>query len=288
MKAVFEREFRSYFSTMTGYLLCAFLLLFAGIFITILCFVNGYPNFEYVLSNMSFVFVIVTPILTMRVMAEERRQKTDQLLYSLPLGLTRVVLGKFFALMAVLAVPTVVMGVYPLVMSAYGEVNLKAAYSCLLAFFLMGGALLAIGLYISSVTESVIASAAICFVVVLVNYYLTVISSYLPSTASGSLWLFLSLAAAVSLIVLWMTRSSVAAVGTLAVAGGGVAAAWLLAKDSFAGLFPALLKRLSVFETFDSFINGELDLTGLFFYISVIAVFLVLTVQSLEKRRWSE
>ena len=288
MKAILQKEWHGYFSTVTGYLFTAFLMLFAGIFFSVLCLTGGLPSFEYVLSNMTFVFVIVTPILTLRGISEERRQKTDRLLYALPIGLTRVVLGKYAALLGVLAVPTALMGLYPLVLSGFGTVNLGAAYGSLLAFFLLGAALLSIGLYLSCLSDSPVACAAICFAVVLVNYFLSTLALYLPGTAEASFWLFLALCLLFALIVLRMTSAVWPAVAALAVSGGAVLAVWRVNSEAFAGAFPALLEKLSLFEAFQSFVGGEMDLAALFFYISVSVVFVVLTVQSMEKRRWSE
>lgn len=94
MTAVLRHELSSYFTNVTGYVFGAFLLLFAGIYTMVINLQSASPYFEYVLMNMDFIFLIIVPILTMRVIAEERRQKTDQLLYSLPLTMTQVALGK--------------------------------------------------------------------------------------------------------------------------------------------------------------------------------------------------
>ena len=128
MKAVFRHELSSYFTGMTGYVFGAFLLLFAGIYTMAVNLNAGLSNFEYVLSNLSFIFLIIVPILTMRVIAEERRQRTDQLLYSLPLSMTGVALGKYAALLVVFLVPTGIICLYPLVLSAFGSVYLPLAF----------------------------------------------------------------------------------------------------------------------------------------------------------------
>ena len=133
MNAVYRREIRAYFTGMTAYVFIAFLLLFAGIYTMAYNLTSAYPNFEYVLQSMSIIFLIAIPILTMRVIAEERRQKTDQLLYALPIGMTRVVLGKYLAMITVVAIPCVIMGFYPLILRSFGNVPLGTAYGTLLA-----------------------------------------------------------------------------------------------------------------------------------------------------------
>ena len=182
MRAVFRHELSSYFTGVTGYVFSAFLLLFTGIYTMVYNLQSASVHFEYVLGSMSFVFLIIVPILTMRVLAEERRQKTDQLLYSLPLTMTQVVLGKFAAMLVVLAVPMAVICLYPVVLSAYGNVYLPAAYGAIVGFFFLGMALLAIGMYISSVTESQAVAAGLCFVVMLVNYFLSDLAGFASST----------------------------------------------------------------------------------------------------------
>ena len=173
MKAVFRHELSSYFTGMTGYVFGAFLLLFAGIYTMAVNLNAGLSNFEYVLSNLSFIFLIIVPILTMRVIAEERRQRTDQLLYSLPLSMTGVALGKYAALLVVFLVPTGIICLYPLVLSAFGSVYLPLAFGTAVGFFFLGAALLAIGMFLSSITESQGVAAGLCFVVMLVNYFIS-------------------------------------------------------------------------------------------------------------------
>ena len=109
MTAVFRREVGSYFKGVLGYLLAAFLLVFAGIYCMAYNLSGYYANFEYVLSGISFIYLIAVPIISMRAVAEEKRQKTDQLLYSLPIRLSSVVMGKYLAMLTVLAVPTLIL-----------------------------------------------------------------------------------------------------------------------------------------------------------------------------------
>ena len=105
MTAVLKHELRGYFHSLTAYVFGAFLLAFVGFGSMLYNLQAAVSNFEFVLSFGSLVFVVIVPILTMRVIAEERRQKTDQLLYSLPITTTQVVLGKYLALLVVCLPP---------------------------------------------------------------------------------------------------------------------------------------------------------------------------------------
>jgi len=287
MKAIFSRELDAHFSSLTGNLFCAFVLLFAGIYTMAINLNGSYGNFEFVLSTMSFIFLITIPILTMRVIAEERRQRTDQLLYSLPLSMGKIVLGKYFALLTVLAVPVGIMALYPLVLSMYGNMNLATSYSAVIGFFLLGAALIAIGMFISSLTENQGLAAGFCFVVLLVNYFLPSLAEYMPKTATGSL---VALAAAVLVfgVILFFFTKNVVLSATVTVALEAVLFVCYSAFGaSFEGLFPNIMKKLSVFDQFNPFVNGVFDVVSVVYFLTVSAVFVYLTVQSLEKRRWS-
>ena len=154
MLAIYKRELKSYLTSMVGYLFMFFVLLIAGIYFSAYQLSAAYPKFEYTLSALTFVFLISVPILTMRVLAEERKQKTDQLLLTAPVSVEKIVLGKYFALVTIFAIPMLIMCFYPLLMTKFGTVSLSAAYTAVLGFFLLGCANLAIGVFFSAITES--------------------------------------------------------------------------------------------------------------------------------------
>lgn len=163
MIAVLKHELRTYFRSLTAYVFGAFLLLFIGIGSVLYNLQAAVSNFEFVLGFSCLVFVVIVPILTMRVIAEERKQKTDQLLYSLPITTTQVVLGKYLALLVVYLIPLAIISLYPLIFSQYGDVYLLTAYGSILAFFILGAALIALGVFISSLTENQGFAAAVLF-----------------------------------------------------------------------------------------------------------------------------
>ena len=264
------------------------MLLFAGIYTMVYNLQSAITNFEYVLGSMSFVFLVIVPILTMRVLAEERRQKTDQLLYSLPITMTQVVLGKFLALMVVFLVPLAVIALYPIVLSAFGNINMAASFGALAGFFCLGAALIAIGVYISSITESQAVAAGLCFVIMLVNYFLGDLANMTSPTAFGSASLLVLAGLVVSLAVYLMTKNGFLALLCAAALVGGTMLAFGLNSAAFEGLVSTILEKLSLFEWFYIIINGVFDLRCVVFLLSVAGVFLFLSVQSMEKRRWSE
>ena len=239
------------------------------------------------ISSITFIYMIGVPILTMRSVAEEKHSRTDQLLYALPVKLSHIVMGKYLALCTVLLLPVCVIGLYPLFLMQFGALNLKIIYTTLLAFFLLGAALLSVGLFISSLTESQVAAAVLTLVAMLILYFISSLATFVPNEGRASLIALCAVVALFALILLALTRNSVVALLVAAAGTGGLCAAYMMSPTGFTGLFAKIMGQLSLFDRFDVFANGILDLTGVVYFLSVSGVFLFLTVQSLEKRRWS-
>ena len=178
MTAVYKRELRSYLTSMIGYIFIFFILLLTGIYFSAYQLSAAYPKFEYTLSALTFVFLISVPILTMRVLAEERKQKTDQLLLTAPVSVEKIVMGKYLALVTIFAIPMAIICLYPLLMTKFGTVSLGMAYTAILGFFLLGCANLAIGVFVSSLTESQVIAAVLTFVFLFAFYMMNGISSF--------------------------------------------------------------------------------------------------------------
>lgn len=284
MIAVFKREFKSYFQGMTGFFFVAFLVFLAGLYTMVYNLNNLYPYFEYVVYELCFFYLIAIPILSMKVVAEEKKQKTDQLLYSLPLSMTQIMAGKFLAMAAVLAIPIGIMGTIPLILRKFGTVNLATAYSSLIAFFLLGCALLAVGLFLSSLTENQIVAAVLSFFTILVCYLCVGLSNYVPTDAKSSLVAFAVLILAFAVLVFAVAKSKKLAV-IIAVAGEAVLGiVYAVNQTLFESAFQKLLMEFSLFDRLMNFINGMFDMTSIVYYLTIIAVFLLLTVQVMEKR----
>ena len=286
MKAVFKHELSLYYHGLLAYVFGAFLLEFIGIGAMMYNINRAVANFEYALGTFCIGFVALVPILTMRVMAEEKKQKTDQLLSLLPITGADIVLDKYFAMAVVFIAPMLVACVYPFIFSLYGDVYLPTSYGALFAFICLGLALIAIGMFISSLTESQGMAAGICVVVMLFCYYSADLADYISSTAFNVAAL-LVFSALLALLVRRLTRSDVAGLIILVLCVAAVAITWFVSPDSLQTLLPDLMSKLSLFERFYTFVNGVFDVTAIIYYASVAVFFLFLCVQSWEKKRYN-
>ena len=287
MRAIIGRELRSYFSSPLGYVFTAVVLLFVGIFTMVYNLKNFLSAFELSLGQMSFVYIIAIPILTMRIIAEEKRQKTDRLLYSLPMGMTRIVFGKYFSALVVLALPVAITGLYPLLLSLYGEINFLSAYGSIVGFFLLGAAIIAIGLFVSSVTESQVVAAVLSFVILLSNFFISDLANMMSLSAVTSYVAIAIAIIALAVIIRFLVKSGVFATIFAIICEIGLVVLFMMSRTSFEGLFPKILKGFSLFNRFYSFIGGIFDITSVVYFVMVSLIFVFLTIQSLEKRRWN-
>lgn len=287
MIAILKHELRIYFHSLTAYVFGAFLLVFVGIGAMLYNLQAAVSNFEFVLSFSSLVFVVIVPILTMRVIAEERKQKTDQLLYSLPISTTKVILGKFMALLVVYLIPLCIIALYPLIFSQYGEVYLLTSYGSLIAFFIMGASLLALGVFISSLTENQGFAAGIGIAVILLNYFSVSLAEYVSSTAFGTVAAIFVFAVLLAWVVHRLTKNEMLSYGVGLVIMAATVVTFYIDSTVFEGLLPDIMRTLSLFDRFETIVSGVFDLTAITYFLSVIVFFLFLSVQSLEKRRYN-
>lgn len=287
MTAIYKREVKSYMTSMIGYLFIFFVLLLTGIYFSAYQLSAAYPKFEYTLSALTFVFLIGVPFLTMRVLAEERKQKTDQLLLTAPVTVGEIVFGKYLALVTVYAIPVVIMCTYPLLMSKFGEVSFRSSYTAILGFFLLGCANLAIGVFISSITESQVIAAVLTFVILFAFFMMNGISSFFSESSLSTCVTFGILILAATLILYTMIKNVLISAIVGVVGEIILIVIYVVNSSFFEGGIQKVLEIFNLSGHFENFTNSILDINGIIYFLSVIAVCLFLTIQSISKRRWN-
>lgn len=288
MIAVYKRELKSYFYSMIGYVFIAFFIAFTGIYFMAYNLNYGYPYFSYVLSGISFIYLIAVPVLTMRSFAEEQKNKTDQLLLTAPISLTKVVLGKYLAMVTILAIPCVIFLIYPLIIMVQGTAYILIDYLSILMFFLLGCVFIAIGMFVSSLTQSQIIAAIGTFGVLMVINLWSGILGFVPSTASVNL-IFVIVILTLFAFAIWkMTANwliAVIAEGIIIIANVAI---YLVKAEVYDGLIADKLAELDLIGHFTDIVSNNLfDVSGAILYLTLIVLFNFLTIQMIQKRRWS-
>ncbi len=296
MLAIYKKELRSYFTSMIGWVFIAFMLVLVGLYFMVYNLLNGYTNFSYVFQGvqMFFVFLLV-PVLTMRIVAEENRQKTDQLLYTAPVSISKIIMGKYLALITLFGLAMLVVCLYPLILSGLVKgvatgtesVDFAIAYGSALGFFLLGSAYIAIGLFISSLTESQVIAAVASGVIMIFTYLMSSLASLLPSGHTFSFWFLAVLAAALAFgLHMWIHNGWMAALIGL-IAEIALTVTFILNTEAFDGILRKSLEAVSIIERYDNFTLGIFDVSALIYYLSVCFLFVFITIQRIRKKRWS-
>ncbi len=287
MIAIYKKELRAYFNSIIGYLFISFFLFFIGLYFYINNVYSGYANFSYSLYGIRFFFTLLIPMITMRIMAEENRQKTDQLLLTSPVSIERIIFGKYAAVLTIFAIVMVISGVYPLVLSKYGDVNLVSSYVAILAFFFLGAAYLAIGLFISAMTESQALAAIITFAVVLITTLSSTLGQVLPTDNFTAVKVFLLLVLLLAIITYVLMHNITFTILIGLLGAGGVIGLYLIKPSIYDGSGVKFFDWLTISTRFDSFVFEVFDLSSIVYYLSIIGIFVFLTIQVIKKRRWS-
>ena len=234
MFAIFKRELKAYFTSPLGYVFLAIFYAFSGLFFYIFSLSVGSTDISSVFLMMFIVLMVFVPLLTMRLLSEDKKQKTDQLILTAPVSLLSIVMGKFLAAYAIFAIGVAVMPVYGFVMSTFATVSWLPIWGNTVGLLLLGGIFVSIGLFISSLTENQMIAAIGGFFINLMILLMNTLKSALPN-----------------------------------------------------GFLQDMLSSISVYSRYSEITNGIFSLSSLIFFVSVIFIFLFLTVRVLEKRRWA-
>jgi ABC-2 type transport system permease protein len=289
MIAVLLRELKSYFENITGFIFMGFFLLLSGIFFVFNNLIPQSPNYNGVLGTITFIFLIVVPILTMRLLSEESRNKTDQLLLTSPLSLTGMVMGKYLSAVAVFLFTLIITFLYPLLLSFVGSIVLSEIIGGYIGFFLLGCAFIAVGLFVSSLTDNQVIAAVVTFAALLIMWIIDALQQGLPADPASGAGFAVLLVLAIAAFLYLSVRNLIVSIAT-AILGGGVIALFYFVigakAANFEGFIVKVLKWFSLLERYQSFSLGVLGLSPVVYYVSFCAVFVFLTVRVIEKRRW--
>ena len=290
MKAIFLKELRTYFKNPLGYVFIGMMLVVFGVYYSLYTMYYQFADFYHVLNASSSLIVFVVPVLTMRIMSEETRNKTDQLLLTSPIKTSGIVLGKFFAAATVFTLVLLISILQPLttVFGFNGEMSAAMTSSGYIAFFLLGITFISVGMFISSLTENQLISAVITIAVFLILMMLDGVEAILPTSRYFSLGAILIMLA----IVLFLIYRAIHELVVTGIIGAGSVAALLvvffIVPESFDGLLAKMMSSLAIFARYSDMFSGVFDFSHIIFFISVIIFFLFLTCQVVEKKRWNE
>ncbi len=287
MKAIYKREIKMYFNSMIGYVFIAFFVLITAIYFSIQNILVLSPDFQNILSNVIMMFLILGPMLTMRLLSEEKNKKTDQLLLTAPVSIPSIVLGKYFAAVTVFLISLLITGIFPVILAFFGTVAVAQIIGTYIGFFLLGSAFIAVGLWVSSITDNQIVSAVATFAAI----FLLLMVQTIVKAASGSQGFSLMFAGIIALIIAFYfyynTKNSEISITLFIIEMAVLLILYFVKRSIFTGLAGKFAMMFAVLTRFQNFAMGLLDVSSIVYFISFIAVFLYFTIRVIEKRRWS-
>lgn len=233
MMSIYQKEMKTFFVSPVAYTISCIFLIIAGYIFAVIIFYTKEANLHVLFANLRFVLLLIAPILTMRLLAEEKKLGTDELLYTSPLTNYEIILGKYFATVTLYLIMLIFTLEFPIFLKIYGDPDMGPIYSGYLGLFLFGSAFISLGLFTSSITENQIIAAITSFGLLLMLWLISWATTFIP--------------------VEWL-------------------------QDIF--------KSLSVTEHFNNFEKGIIDLGDVFYYLSFSFVFIFLTNQVTEAKRW--
>lgn len=288
MKAIYKRELRSYFTSMIGCAFIAFITIIGGVYFMVYNLYSGYPYFAYSLSGVIFVLLIAVPVLSMKCFAEERKNKTDQLLLTSPVSLIEIVFGKYLAMITIFAIPCLIFCLFPLIIKLQGSAYLLVDYSSIFAFFLLGCVFIAAGMFLSSLTESPVIAAISTCAVLFFMYMLGSLIDYIPSSAVSGLIILIIFFSLICALIYYITRNPVIAGILEVICLIACIAVYIVKSSLFENLVINVLENFVITDVFYNIAQNYIfDVSGLFYYLSLIILFVFLTIQTFQKRRWS-
>ncbi|MEE3393760.1 MAG: ABC transporter permease [Lachnospiraceae bacterium] len=287
MRAVYKKELKQYFTSMTGFIFLALFIVLVGLYTWAYNMGSGVGNFEKTLGRIRLLFLFIIPVITMRIMAEERHQKTDQLLLTSPVPVWKIVSGKYFAVDSLFLIGMAEVSTYPIILWCFNhDVRLSTAYSAVIGFFLMGSAYIAMGMFISSLTESQVIAAIVTFLAVILSYLMPSLTQALPADGKNSV-LIIAILAALIVVLTYGSMKNIIVSGIFLIAAEAII--WILYAidpSMYDSLLSVILNTLSISDRFNDFTLGILKISSVIYYLSVIFIFNFLTIQMTERKKY--
>ena len=287
MLAMLKKELKTYFLTPTGWIFLAVFLLISGIFFSLSHVFGQNAQYAGFLSSLLFLFLLVVPLLTMRIFTDEKRFRTDQLLYTGPTGMWGIVLGKYLAALCVFLITVAITLLYPIALSFHGRMDWPMIIGTYVGFILIGASFISVGLFISQAVDGAVGAAILTFCALVITFIIDFLQPSMPTAEiAGLVWLVILLALPIFGLFNAGKNVPVTILAALLV-GIVLLILWFVSRDSFTGLVGKSLGWISLTRRYGSFAMGILKLDAILYYLSFSGFFLFLTVQGLEKRRWS-
>ena len=287
MLTIFSKELKSYFHSAVGYIFMTVFLLISGLFFALYNLVQGSGYYNDVIFNMTFIFLFLVPILTMKMLSNESREKTDQLLLTSPLKVWEIVMGKFLAAVALFVITVCITFIYPIILSKFGQIALGEAIGGYIGFILMGACFISVGLFISSLTDNLVTAGVGTFGALFLIWIIDSVKSGFPTSINSGVIFAGVLVILICFFIYNSMKNIYLSFGIGIIGIISVIAVYLINKSLYEGLIVKFSGWFSILQRFEPFNIGMLSVSSIVYYITFTSALLYLTICTLDKRRWN-
>lgn len=287
MTAILKKEIRNYFNTVIGWGFLGFFVLISAYFFVAQNIVTGSMNYNDTLASSLSMFMILMPVLTMRLFAEEKRQKTDQLLYCSPISVKSIVAGKFISAMILFLIGIIITFLFPVMLNQYGDVDWGLTFTGFLGYFLLGICIISVGIFISAITDNQIIAAITAFAVTFLLLMMDNIAGSAPITVISSIVFAVIIVAIIAFVIYSSTKNLYVSLIVAVIGCVIVAVLYFINPNFYDGLIINVLGWFSILNRYENFYIGIISVSDVVYYITFTFAFLYLSVNVIEKRRWS-
>ncbi len=287
MTAILKKEIRNYFNTVIGWGFLGFFVLISAYFFVAQNIVTGSLNYNDTLASSLSMFMILMPVLTMRLFAEEKRQKTDQLLYCSPVTVKSIVAGKFISAVILFLIGIIITFIFPVMLNQFGDVDWGLTFTGVLGYFLLGVCIISVGIFISAMTDNQIIAAIVAFAAAFLLLMMDNIAGSAPVTVMSSVVFAVIIAAIIALVIYNSTKNIYMSLFVLVIGCVIIGVMYLINPNFYDGLIFNVLSWFSILNRYENFYIGIISVSDVVYYITFIFAFLYLSVNVIEKRRWS-
>lgn len=287
MWAICSKDIKQYFVGPTGYVLISIYWVISGIYFLINNLFTQNANFTGLISGLTSLFMIIVPMITMKVFSDEKKNQTDQLLLTSPLNVVSLVLGKVLAASIILFITTSIFIVFYVVLSIHGTPIFSESLIALLGFYVYGISCIALGVFISSLLESYFGAAILTFFAIFLGWIFDGIYPFLPKSHMATMMFLLGIGIALCLLLYHSLKSFRISIIMMVVWICILVVLFLLKPIWLNNFIPNAIEQILPSRRYRPFSLGILRISDLVYFISSITFFIFLTIRSIDRMRWS-
>lgn len=284
---ILKKDLNSYFKSPVAYIYLTLFMFFAGFYFVSYNLVYGNSAFNYVLYDLTVVFLFTVPILTIKLFCEETRNNTLLLLYTSSQSTLKIVLGKYFAALTLFLIGTVMSFIFPIFLWLMGDIYIGEIFASYIGFILVGASFISVGLLVSCFTDNQFVCSILTLGVLLIIWFIDKISSIIPNDNISGLLFALLIVVGILGLIFYVSKDKIISITSSVILALILLVTYVFDKNIFKNFIGNSLNSLSLLSKVNSLMNGVISLSSIVYYLSFICVMIMITINYIKIKRLS-